>query len=83
MKRKAFSLLEFLILIAIVSVFAAILLPMCFPSTTNREVDGYVVKVIDGCEYLMFSSHNHWDIGSHKGNCTNQIHYESARRLME
>jgi len=65
----------------------AIILCSCGPTREEWEaqqyqkikngeiVDGYDVKVIDGCEYLTAGSvPAYWHVITHKGNCKNQIH---------
>ncbi len=42
------------------------------PSATFR----YTVRVIDGCEYLVYPSYANCLHVTHKGNCTNVLHYK-------
>lgn len=38
--------------------------------------DTYTIVVVDGCQYLTRHKHTPHAIFTHKGNCTNSIHYK-------
>jgi hypothetical protein len=65
MKNKAFITPEILIYLGII-VIAVIIIVMINPNK---------IKVIDGCQYIQtFNGQGGWTL-THKGNCTNKIHY--------
>jgi hypothetical protein len=65
MKKKAFITPEILIYLGII-VIAVIIIVMISPNK---------IKVIDGCQYIQtFNGQGGWTL-THKGNCTNRIHY--------
>jgi hypothetical protein len=65
MKNKAFITPEILIYLGII-VIAVIIILMISPNK---------IKVIDGCQYIQtFNGQGGWTL-THKGNCTNRIHY--------
>jgi len=85
MNKKAFTLFELLIVMAIIGLLSAILIPVIMGSTSpsnnlkgtinnNKIVIGgstYQVVTIDDCQYLQSVAHD--DI-THKGDCINDIH---------
>lgn len=74
MKRKAFTLIELMIVVAIISVFVSIIVFNLNKNKNTYKVDGQKVKVVDGCEYFVTHGESFNDTLSHKGNCTNEIH---------
>jgi hypothetical protein len=42
--------------------------------TPMLEPETYEVRVIEGCEYLMCRTTHGYNVPTHKGNCTNNIH---------
>jgi len=47
---------------------------------TKKIIDGIEIRVIDGCEYLVNRSFHGDIVCTHKGNCTNKIHYYKEDR---
>lgn len=82
--KKAFTVIEFLVVIAIILIFAALITAFATrtkASAIKRAVGGYTVETIDDCQYVVMTSGTYYKYNvvslTHKGNCTNIFHLEN------
>ncbi len=83
--KRAFTMIEFRIVVSAVAllcaILAAIVIPLSHEKRTaptpvpspKKQIE-YSVVLIDGCEYIQWTSSYQYLNVTHKGNCTNVIH---------
>lgn len=84
MRKNAFTIVEVLVVIAILAILAGLIIP----AITRKSPDNVQATPlgdlrwsetnIEGCQYLSFKTADGYLVVTHKGNCTNEIHW---RRL--
>jgi hypothetical protein len=75
--NKNKSELGVIITLILLLVSLLVFVPMCsfvIPKVTNK-VSGVQITTIDGCEYIINRTYYGFNVYTHKGNCTNSIHW--------